>query len=75
MEKNNIETFQSVKAIVCGGETLYDSQRKFLEEIFQSMISIWSSLPYLFVNTAPNGQSDMEQRTRLHLANHSRYPL
>lgn len=38
MKKNNIKTFDSLKAIICGAENLYEWQRKFLEDIFQCKI-------------------------------------
>ena len=38
MKKNNIESFPSVKSIICFAETLYDWQREFLENIFKCHI-------------------------------------
>jgi phenylacetate-CoA ligase len=35
IKKNNIESFPSVKSIMCYAETLYDWQREFLEKIFK----------------------------------------
>jgi phenylacetate-CoA ligase len=39
MKKNNIKTFDSLKLIICGAETLYDWQKHFLEDIFKCRIS------------------------------------
>jgi len=38
MKKNNIEPFSTLKAIICGGESVYDWQRHLLEEVFQCRI-------------------------------------
>lgn len=34
IKKNNIKKIQNIKGIICGSETLYKWQKKFLEEIF-----------------------------------------
>lgn len=38
MKKNNIESFPSVKSIMCYAETLYDWQKEFLENTFKCHI-------------------------------------
>lgn len=39
MNKNNIESFPSIKTIISSGETIYDWQRKLLEETFQCKVT------------------------------------
>jgi phenylacetate-CoA ligase len=41
MKENNIEPFPSIKAILCGSENLYPSQRKLLEDVFKCRIYSW----------------------------------
>lgn len=41
MKENNVEPFQSVKAILCGSENLYQWQRELLEVIFQCRVYSW----------------------------------
>jgi len=41
MKENDIEPFQSVKAILCGSENLYQWQRELLEVIFQCRVYSW----------------------------------
>lgn len=41
MDRNNIKPFNNLRAILCGSENLYPSQRQFLEEIFESRIFSW----------------------------------
>lgn len=44
MKENDIEPFQSVKAILCGSENLYQWQRELLEVIFQCRVYSWYGL-------------------------------
>jgi len=41
MKENSIPPFSSVKAILCGSESLYPWQRKLLEEVFQCRVFSW----------------------------------
>jgi len=41
MKKNNIDSFPTVKAILCGSENLYPWQRELLEEVFQCKVYSW----------------------------------
>jgi len=41
MEENDIEPFQSVKAILCGSENLYQWQRELLEKVLQCRVYSW----------------------------------
>ena len=41
MKKNNIEPFPTVKAILCGSENLYPSQRELLEDVFKCRVYSW----------------------------------
>lgn len=41
MKENNIDTFPSLKAILCGSENLYPWQRKLLDEVFQCRVYSW----------------------------------
>ena len=41
MEKNNIEPFEGLKALLCGSENLYPWQRKLLEKVFQCRVYSW----------------------------------
>lgn len=38
MNKNNIESFSSVKTVICSGETIYEWQRKLIEKTFQCRV-------------------------------------
>ena len=41
MKENNILPFPTVKAILCGSENLYPSQRELLEEVFKCRVYSW----------------------------------
>ena len=41
MKENDVEPFPNVKAILCGSENLYPSQRKSLEDVFKCRIYSW----------------------------------
>lgn len=41
MRENNISHFPTIKAILCGSENLYPSQRKILEEVFRCRVYSW----------------------------------
>ena len=41
MQEHNVEPFESIKAILCGSENLYDAQRKLLEDTFDSRVYSW----------------------------------
>ncbi len=41
MKKDNIESFASVKSLLCGSENLYPWQRELLEEVFQCRVYSW----------------------------------
>lgn len=41
MEKNNLEPFESLKAILCGSENIYKHQRELLEKVFDCRIYTW----------------------------------
>ena len=41
MQENNISAFPTVKAILCGSENLYPSQRQLLEEVFGCRVYSW----------------------------------
>ncbi|MCK4733521.1 MAG: phenylacetate--CoA ligase family protein, partial [Methanophagales archaeon] len=41
MKENNISAFPTVKAILCGSENLYPSQRQLLEEVFGCRVYSW----------------------------------
>ena len=41
MKEHGIEPISSIKAILCGSENLYASQRKMLEEVFRCRIFSW----------------------------------
>ena len=41
MKEHGIEPISSIKAILCGSENLYASQRKMLEEVFRCRVFSW----------------------------------
>lgn len=41
MAENDIEPFQSIKALLCGSEKLYSSQRELLEGVFRCRVYSW----------------------------------
>ena len=41
MKENNIEPFPTAKAILCGSENLYSSQRELLEDVFKCRMYSW----------------------------------
>jgi len=41
MREKNIESFRSIKAILCGSENLYEWQRELLEDVFRCRVYSW----------------------------------
>lgn len=41
MKEHNISPFSSVKAILCGSENLYPSQRELIEDVFKCRVYSW----------------------------------
>jgi len=41
MKQNNIEPFESVKAIFCGSENIYEWQRELFEEVLKTRVYSW----------------------------------
>ena len=41
MKEHNVKPFQSIRAILCGSENLYDTQRKLLEDTYNCRIHSW----------------------------------
>jgi len=41
MHDNDVEHFSTVKSILCGSETLFEWQRKLLEDVFQCRVFSW----------------------------------
>jgi len=41
MKQNNIEPFESVKAIFCGSENIYDWQRELFEKVLKTRVYSW----------------------------------
>jgi len=49
MDKNNVKSFPSIKTVICGGETIYDWQRKLIEKSFQCRVHNLYSLAEVVV--------------------------
>lgn len=58
MKKNNIHPVSTLKAIICSGETLYDWQRDFLEQIFHCEVYAYYNQREQTVFAATCGESD-----------------